>query len=55
MLAQNPTDISLFSFFLVLSNHIIWKSTKYQSILFKDAENDSFIFNLEDLDKFNQT
>jgi len=47
--------IGIFSFFLVLSNHIIWKSTKYQSILFKDAENDSFIFNLEDLDKFNQT
>ena len=47
--------ICIFSFFLVLSNHIIWKSTKYQSILFKDAENDSFIFNLEDLDKFNQT
>ena len=46
--------IFIFSLLLVLSNHIIWNSSKYQSILFRDAENGSFIFNLEDLDKFNK-
>lgn len=46
--------IFISSLFLVLSNHIIWKSSKYQSILFRDAENNSLIFNLQDLDKFNQ-